>query len=115
MYRILPRHIKPQLASQRSVDMLSADPKLTVITHDGRYQLDRFRATKPGKPAAFQWKESGTNRAVSAMVSGPDQALRFALMRGWSVWVGTHDEAKSLIQQWEHVRTVRSRRLSTSI
>lgn len=115
MYHILPRHIKPQLACERSVETLAAQPKPTVITQDGRYQLDRFRATKPGKPDAFQWKESGTNRAVSAMVVGPDQALRFALTQGWSVWAGTPDEAKALIQQWAAARPARSSRLSTAV
>lgn len=100
MYHILPRHIKPQLASERSVADLEELPPLVTITHDGRYQLHRFRTKKRGKPDAFQWIESETNRSESDIVVGADQALRIALGKGWKVWAGTANEVRSLVQQW---------------
>lgn len=100
MYHILPRHIKPQLASERSVADLAELPPVVIITHDGRYQLHRFRARKRGQPDAFQWVESGTNRSESDIVVGADQALRIASGKGWKVWAGTADEIRSLVQQW---------------
>ena len=100
MYRILPRHQKPQLASERSVLDFADFPAAVIVTHDGRHQLARFPTTKRGKPDAFQWIDSRDQAAASPMVIGIEQALAVAARNGWQVWAGARHEAKALLAQW---------------